>query len=66
MKKIISRSLYFIILYSAMAFAGDVEITSNTDPAGGYHVKTDHLFFLAICLLVLSRVLILIEAPLLS
>jgi hypothetical protein len=45
MKKIISRSLYFIILYSAMAFAGDVEITSNTDPAGGYHVKTDYLFF---------------------
>ena len=28
-----------------MAFAGDVVITSNTDPAGGYKVETDYLFF---------------------
>ena len=45
MKKIISYSLFFIFLQSAIAFAGDVVITSNTDPAGGYQVKTDYLFF---------------------
>ena len=45
MKKIINYSLFLIFSQSAIAFAGDVVITSNTDPAGGYQVKTDYLFF---------------------
>ena len=45
MKKIINYSLFLIFLQSAIAFAGDVVITSNTDPAGGFQVKTDYLFF---------------------
>ena len=45
MKKIINFSSLFFILQSAIAFAGDIVITSNTDPAGGYQVKTDYLFF---------------------
>jgi hypothetical protein len=45
MKKIINYSLVLLFLQSAIAFAGDVVITSNTDPAAGYQVKTDYLFF---------------------
>jgi hypothetical protein len=45
MKKIINFSSLFFILQSAMAFAGDIVITSNPSAAGGYQIKTDYLFF---------------------